>query len=74
MNEPAIFYSSEGLAEAKELAGEFAKDTEGKIPSWKMQAKMKVLQTIRKITKDFITMWMAKRSATTKYIIFLATI
>ncbi len=30
MNEPAIFYSSEGLAEAKELAGEFAKDTEGR--------------------------------------------
>ena len=30
MNEPAIFYSSEGLAEARELAGKFAKDTEGK--------------------------------------------
>ena len=29
MNEPAIFYSSEGLAEAKELAGEFAKDKNG---------------------------------------------
>ena len=40
MNEPAIFYSSEGLAEAKELAGEFAKDTEGKIHSWEMQDKM----------------------------------
>ena len=40
MNEPAIFYSSEGLAEAKELAGEFAKDTEGKIHPWAMQAKM----------------------------------
>ena len=42
MNEPAIFYSSEGLAEAKEFAGEFAKDTEGKILyPWVMQAKMK---------------------------------
>ena len=41
MNEPAIFYSSEGLSEAKELAGEFAKDTEGKIHPWAMQAKMK---------------------------------
>ena len=41
MNEPAIFYSSEGLAEAKELAGEFAKDAEGKIHPWVMQAKMK---------------------------------
>lgn len=41
MNEPAIFYSSEGLAEAKEFAGEFAKDTEGKIHPWAMQAKMK---------------------------------
>ena len=40
MNEPAIFYSSEGLAEAKELAGEFAKDTEGKIHPWAMQEKM----------------------------------
>ena len=28
MNEPAIFYSSEGLAEAKALAAEFAEDTE----------------------------------------------
>ena len=41
MNEPAIFYSSEGLSEAKELAGEFAKDTEGKVHPWAMQAKMK---------------------------------
>ena len=40
MNEPAIFYSSEGLAEAKELAGEFAKDTEGKTHPWEMQDKM----------------------------------
>ena len=40
MNEPAIFYSAEGLAEAKELAGEFAKDTEGKIHPWAMQGKM----------------------------------
>ena len=40
MNEPAIFYSAEGLAEARELAGEFAKDTEGKIHSWEMQDKM----------------------------------
>ena len=41
MNEPAIFYSSEGLKEAKELAGEFAKDTEGRVHPWDMQAKMK---------------------------------
>ena len=40
MNEPAIFYSSEGLAEAKELAGAFAKDTEGKTHPWEMQDKM----------------------------------
>lgn len=37
MNEPAIFYSSEGLEEARKLAGEFAEDTEGKIHIWKMQ-------------------------------------
>ena len=40
MNEPAIFYSPEGLAEARELAGEFAKDTEGKTHPWEMQDKM----------------------------------
>ena len=40
MNEPAIFYSSEGLAEARELAGKFAKDTEGKTHPWEMQDKM----------------------------------
>ena len=29
MNEPAIFYSSEGMEEAKKLAGEFYQDKEG---------------------------------------------
>ena len=32
MNEPAIFYSSEGVEEAKKLAGEFSQDKEGRIP------------------------------------------
>ena len=41
MNEPAIFYSAEGLAEAKKLAAEFAEDTEGRVHAWTMQAKMK---------------------------------
>ena len=31
MNEPAIFYSSEGVEEAKKLAGEFSQDKEGRI-------------------------------------------
>ena len=61
MNEPAIFYSTEGMKEVKELAGEFAKDTEGKIH-------------IRKIIGDFTIMWMAERSAMTKSITCLATI
>ena len=37
MNEPAIFYSSEGMEEAKKLAGEFSQDKEGRIHAWKMQ-------------------------------------
>ena len=41
MNEPAIFYSTEGMKEVKELAGEFAKDTEGKIHIWKMQSALR---------------------------------
>ena len=32
MNEPAIFYSSEGMEEAKKLAGEFSQDKDGKDP------------------------------------------
>ena len=40
MNEPAIFYSSEGLAEAKKLAGEFAQDQDGRIHVWEMQGKL----------------------------------
>ncbi len=40
MNEPAIFYSSEGLAEAKETCRRVCKDTEGKIHPWEMQDKM----------------------------------
>lgn len=43
MNEPAIFYSAEGLAEAKRLAAEFAEDTGGRVHAWTMQAKMKDL-------------------------------
>ncbi len=39
MNEPAIFYSSEGMEEAKKLAGEFSQDKEGKIHAWKMQGE-----------------------------------
>ena len=41
MNEPAIFYSTEGMKEVKELAGEFAKDTDGKIHIWKMQSALR---------------------------------
>ena len=40
MNEPAIFYSSEGMEEAKKLAGEFYQDKEGKIHIWKMQGEL----------------------------------
>ena len=40
MNEPAIFYSSEGLEEAKKLAGEFAQDQDGRIHVWEMQGKL----------------------------------
>ena len=40
MNEPAIFYSSEGMEKAKKLAGEFSQDKEGKIHIWKMQGEL----------------------------------
>ena len=40
MNEPAIFYSSEGMEAAKKLAGEFSQDKEGKIHIWKMQGEL----------------------------------
>lgn len=40
MNEPAIFYSSEGMEEAKKLAGEFSQDKEGRIHAWKMQGEL----------------------------------
>nr|WP_294666392.1 TIM-barrel domain-containing protein [uncultured Blautia sp.] len=40
MNEPAIFYSSEGMEEAKKLAGEFSQDKEGRIHIWKMQGEL----------------------------------
>ena len=40
MNEPAIFYSSEGMEAAKKLAGEFYQDKEGKIHIWKMQGEL----------------------------------
>ena len=43
MNEPSIFYSSEGLAEAKDLARAFAEDTEGKIHVWAMGDKLRSL-------------------------------
>ena len=40
MNEPAIFYSSEGMEEAKQLAGEFSQDKEGKSHIWKIQGEL----------------------------------
>ena len=40
----------------------------------KCRTRCSVLRMIRKTIKDFITMWKAKRSVMTKYIIFLATI
>ena len=40
MNEPSIFYSKEGLAEAKELAKQFAEDKEGKIHVWTLGGKL----------------------------------
>ena len=40
MNEPAIFYSKEGLAEAKEVTRRFADDEEDKIQSWKVGVKL----------------------------------
>ena len=72
MNEPAIFYSSEGLKEAKELAGEFAKDTEGRIHPWDMQAKMKGIANNPEDYRRFLPQcgWQ-KKSVTTKCITFL---
>ena len=40
MNEPSIFYSKEGLAEAKEVTRRFADDEEDKIQSWKVGVKL----------------------------------
>ena len=40
MNEPAIFYSSEGMAEAKETARQFAEDKDNTIPMWDMMGKL----------------------------------
>ena len=57
MNEPAIFYSSEGMEEAKKLAGEFSQDKEGRIHCLENAGQAKwILQTIQRITADFITM------------------
>ena len=40
MNEPAIFYSTEGMAVAKETARQFAEDKDNKIPMWDMMGKL----------------------------------
>ena len=40
MNEPSIFYSKEGIAEAKEVARRFADDEEGKVNLWKVGVKL----------------------------------
>lgn len=53
MNEPSIFYSSEGLAEAKELARAFAEDTEGTIHVWAMNDKLRSLANSHEDYKRF---------------------
>ena len=40
MNEPSIFYSKEGIAEAKEVARRFADDEEGKVNLWEVGEKI----------------------------------
>ena len=40
MNEPAIFYSKEGLAEAKELAHSFSEESGGEAGVWEMGNKL----------------------------------
>lgn len=40
MNEPSIFYSTEGMREAKELARNFAEDKEGKTVMWELLGKL----------------------------------
>ena len=40
MNEPSIFFSKEGLAEAKEIARNFAEDKEGKVNMWELMGKL----------------------------------
>lgn len=40
MNEPSIFYSKEGIAEAKEVARRFADDEEGKVSLWEVGWKL----------------------------------
>lgn len=40
MNEPAIFYSKEGLAEAKELAHSFSEKSDGEAGVWEMGNKL----------------------------------
>lgn len=40
MNEPAIFYSKEGLAEAKELAHSFSEESDGEAGVWEMGNKL----------------------------------
>ena len=40
MNEPSIFFSKEGLEEAKEIARNFAEDNEGKVNMWELMGKL----------------------------------
>lgn len=40
MNEPAIFYSKEGLTEAKELAHSFSEESDGEAGVWEMGNKL----------------------------------
>ena len=74
MNEPAIFYSSEGMEEAKKLAGEFSQDKEGKIHIWKMQGELNGFANNPEDYRRFYHNVDAKRSVTTRYITCLATI
>ena len=43
MNEPSIFYSEEGFAEAKEMAKRFVEDQEGKVSVWDVGGKFSSL-------------------------------
>ena len=70
MNEPAIFYSDEGMDDLQAFLKDFAAMDPEEIPQFLLNDKVNGIKTAPEIMPPFTMIWTASKSAMTKSTIF----